>query len=53
MIRRAVIVAALTVGFGLASAPAQASSSALIPRGDTNGCVVVKPVHVAVCLGRF
>jgi len=51
--RRAAIIAAVALALGLATAPAEASSTTVLPRGDTNGCVVIKPAQIAVCLGRL
>ena len=49
--RLAVVAAALAAMAAFATAPADA---ALVkPRGDTNGCVVIIPAEVAVCLGRL
>ena len=49
MTRRAAIVAAVTMALGLLTGPADA----VVPRGETNGCIVVKPAHIAICLGRY
>jgi hypothetical protein len=48
--RLAIVAAALAASAAFATAPADAS---VIPRGDTNGCIVIRPARVAVCLGRF
>jgi hypothetical protein len=49
--RRLAIVAATTAAAAaFVTAPADAS---VIPRGDTNGCVVIRPAHLAICLGRL
>ena len=53
MTRRAAIVAAVTMALGLLTGPADASGQGALPRGDTNGCVVVKPAKIAICLGRY
>ena len=53
MIRRAALVAAVTLALGLVTGSADASSQVVVPRGDTNGCVVVKPAQIAVCIGRL
>ena len=47
--RLAIVAAALTAALTI-TAPASAS---LLPDSDTNGCIVVKPAQVAVCLNRF
>lgn len=55
--RAAIIAAALTVAVGLGSASAQASETDVATvrtaGGETNGCVVVKPLLVAVCIPRL
>jgi hypothetical protein len=51
--RRAAIVAAVTMALGLLAGPSVASTDARVPRGDTNGCVVIIPAHVAICIPRF
>ena len=49
--RLAVIVATIAAAAAFASAPADASVVA--PRGDTNGCIVIRPAELAICLGRL
>ena len=51
MIRRLLVVAATAVAALLSTTPAQAEPRAV--RGATNGCVVIIPADVAVCIGRF
>jgi hypothetical protein len=53
--RRSAVVAALALAAGLATGPALAATGAPdLPReGDTNGCVVVKPIYLAVCIPRL
>ena len=51
MIRRLLVVAATAVAALLATAPAHAESRTV--RSDTNGCVVIIPAEIAVCIGRL
>ena len=55
--RAAIVAAALTVAVGLGTASAQASSTGTTAvqaaGGETNGCVVVKPLQLAVCIPRL
>ena len=51
MIRRVLVVAATAVAALVVTAPAHAGPMA--PTGDTNGCVLIVPAQIAVCIGRF
>ena len=51
MIRRLLVVAATACAALLATAPAQAESRTV--RSETNGCIVLIPADLAVCIGRF
>ena len=49
--RLAIVAAAIAAAAAFTTAPADASLVA--PRSDTNGCVVVKPAQLALCIGRL
>jgi hypothetical protein len=51
VIRRSLVVAATMLAALVVTAPAQASTQSV--RSDTNGCVVLIPANIAVCIGRF
>jgi hypothetical protein len=56
--RRAAIVAAtlaLTAGLGTTSALAASSDATVLRRsgGETNGCIVITPLQLAICIPRF
>ena len=58
MKRRAAIVAAalaLTAGLGTTSALASSSGSTMLRSagGETNGCIVLTPLQLAICIPRF
>jgi hypothetical protein len=48
--RLAVVAAAIAAAAAFATAPANATAA---PQGDTNGCVVIRPAQIAVCIPRF
>ena len=58
MKRRAVIVGAalaIAAGLGTASALAASSEATVLQSagGETNGCIVIQPLLLAICIPRF
>jgi hypothetical protein len=54
--RRTTIVVALAVAGALAAGPAFAAgpgTTVEAPRSDTNGCVIIYPITLTVCIPRF
>lgn len=56
MKRRALVIAALALAGAVAgTVPAIAGSPApaALTRTDTNGCIVIEPLQLAICIPRF